>query len=162
MTTATADLCDLHGDALRILASEFRDFGGVASFSGGVTTVRVNGDNALVRTVLSEPGLGRVLVIDGGRSLTCALVGGRLGALAADNGWSGVVVWGAVRDVAELATAHVGVRAVTSCPCPPKKTGAGERDVPVTVAGATLVPGDWLAADADGIVVAARDLSCQD
>ena len=161
MSTPTADLCDRHLDALRILAPEFRDYGGVVGFAGQVTTLRLHGDNALVRTALSEPGLGRVLVIDGGRSVACALVGGRLGALAADNGWSGVVVWGAVRDAIELAACHVGGRALATCPVPPQKTGAGERDVPVDVAGVTIVPGDWLAADADGIVVAASDLSCQ-
>jgi len=160
--TPTADLCDAHPDAVRVLAPEFRDYGGAAAFAGQVSTLRLRGDNALVRTTLSEPGRGRVLVIDGGRLLTSALVGGRLGALAAEHGWSGVIVWGAVRDAAELALTPVGIKAVATCPVPPRKSGAGERDVPVDVAGVTITPGDWLSADADGIVVASRDLTCPD
>ena len=153
---ATADLCDQCGDALQVLLPGLLNLGGLAAFSGRVTTLRVHEDNALVRTVLSSAGDGRVLVIDGGGSVRTALVGGKLGQLAQDNGWSGIVVWGAVRDAVELAVAHVGIRALATCPRPPLKTGAGERDVPVVLGGITITPGMWLAADADGVVVAAH------
>ena len=159
MTLATADLCDAHGDAVRVLTPAFTDIGGLSRFSGLVVTIRVRRDNALVRTVLSEPGQGRVLVVDGGGLTDCALVGGRLGALAAENGWSGIVVWGAVRDRTELAAVDLGVRALATSPRPPQKRGDGQRDLPVEVAGVTVTTGDWLAADADGIIVSARDLS---
>ncbi len=156
---ATADLCDQHPDAVRVLPPGLLSLGGVAAFSGNVTTLKVHEDNALVRTVLSTPGQGRVLVIDGGGSLRVSLVGGKLGTLAEDNGWNGVVVWGAVRDTLELAACRVGVRALATCPRPPQKTGAGERDVPVTLGGVTIAPGMWLAADADGVLVADRPLA---
>ncbi len=99
---STADLCDQLGDSLRVMPPRLQDFGGSTSFHGPITTLRVLEDNALVRTVLSERGAGRVLVIDGGGSVRTALVGGKLGQLAQDNGWSGIVVWGTVRDVEEL------------------------------------------------------------
>lgn len=153
-TPATADLCDRHGHEVRVLAPGLLDLGGVASFSGLVTTLRVSEDNARVRAVLSEPGSGRVLVIDGGRSLRCALVGGTLATLAATNGWGGIIVWGAVRDVPELLAARIGIRALATCPRAAAKTGTGERDVRVHVSGVTFAPGQWVAADADGIVVA--------
>lgn len=153
MSTPTADLCDRHGDIVRVVAADLRDFGGLATFSGTIATLRVHDDNALVRLILSEPGRGRVLVIDGAGSRRTALVGATLGQLAEDNGWSGVVVWGSVRDTVELRGRRIGVRALTSCPCPPQKAGTGERDVPVQIAGLTVAPGQWLAADADGIIV---------
>ena len=134
------------------------DFGGVPAFAGPVTTLQVHEDNALVRLSLSEPGAGRVLVIDGGASLRCALVGGNLGKLAERNQWSGIVIWGAVRDVAELRDCQVGVRALAANPRKSEKHGSGVRDVPVVVGGVTVSPGDWLAADADGVVVSVRPL----
>lgn len=158
-TVPTADLCDQHGDAVHVLPPGLLSLGGAPAFSGPVTTLKVHEDNALVRTVLSTPGQGRVLVIDGGGSLRVSLVGGKLGKLAEDHGWSGVVVWGAVRDTLELAACTIGVRALATCPRPPRKTGAGERDVPVTLGGVTIAPGMWLAADADGVLVADRPLA---
>lgn len=154
----TADLCDRHADRLGVLAPGLEHFGGVRAFAGLVTTLRVRRDNALVRETLSQPGHGRVLVVDGGAVVDRALVGGRLGALAEQNGWAGIVVWGAVRDRLELAACQVGVLALASCPLPSAKAGVGERDVPVDVGGAIIHPGQWLAADADGVVVADQPL----
>jgi regulator of ribonuclease activity A len=151
----TADLCDQWGDQLRVLEPGLRDFGGRPAFSGPVTTLRVREDNALVRAALETEGMGRVLVIDGGGSLRTALVGGNLAQLAAANRWAGLIVWGAVRDVAELRQCEVGIRALASCPRKSAKAGRGERDVPVTIGGVVVAPGDWLVADEDGVVVAA-------
>lgn len=139
-----------------MVAPGLRDYGGVASFHGPATTLRLFEDNALVRTVLESPGDGRVLVIDGGGSLACALVGGNLGKLAATNGWAGIVVWGAVRDAAELRQSGVGIRALATNPRKSAKTGAGERDVPVTIGGALVAPGQWVTADEDGVVITGR------
>jgi regulator of ribonuclease activity A len=155
----TADLCDDYDPEVRVLAPGLADFGGVAAFAGPVSTLRVRADNGLVRAALSEPGGGRVLLVDGGAWLGAALVGGNLAKLAESNGWAGVVVWGAVRDVAELRACRVGLRALAACPRKSAKAGAGERDVPVEVAGVRVLPGEWLAADADGIIVAAKALA---
>jgi regulator of ribonuclease activity A len=161
MTTfATCDICDAHktdtSAAFRVLPPRWREFGGVASFSGPVSTVQSFEDNTLVRAALESPGAGRVLVIDGGGSLRSALVGGNLAALAVAHGWAGVVVDGCVRDATELAACAIGIRALALCPMPPAKRGAGQRDVPVRLQGVWVRPGDWLYADADGIVVLDR------
>jgi len=159
---ATCDLCDAHKNdtdgAFRVLPPVFRDFGAVRRFSGPVSTVKCHEDNTLVKAALDMPGLGRVLVVDGGASLRRALVGGNLGAAAARNGWAGVVVDGCVRDVAELAQCQTGVRALASMPLPTEKRNEGQRDVAVQVQGVWVRPGDWLYADEDGIVVSAQPL----
>ena len=156
-STATCDLCDSHKNdsdgAFRVLPPVFRDFGGRRRFAGPISTVKCFEDNTLVKAALDEPGQGRVLVVDGGASLRRALVGGNLGAAAARNGWAGVLVDGAVRDVAELAALDVGIRALAPMPLPTEKRNEGQRDVPVVIQGVIVRPGDWLYADEDGIVV---------
>jgi regulator of ribonuclease activity A len=153
MTTATADLIDEHGNALGSCDLQLRQFGGQRAFTGPVATVRCHQDNALLKSVLSTPGNGRVLVVDGGGSLHTALVGDVIAQLAVDNGWAGLVVHGAVRDTAALAGMPLGIKALGSNPRKSTKTGAGDRDLPVTFGGATFSPGDQLWSDDDGIVV---------
>ncbi len=158
MPFATADLCDEFGAEVRVAEPLFRDWGGLDRFAGSMATLRVFEDNALVRQALEASGDGRVLVVDGGGSLRTALVGGNLVALAHRNGWSGLVVFGCVRDAAELAATSVGVKALAASPRKSAKAGAGERGIPVAFAGVTFAPGGWLYADRDGIVVADRKL----
>jgi len=154
---ATCDLCDAHKNdasgAFRVLPPVFRPFGAHQRFSGQVATVRCFEDNSLVKAELDSPGLGRVLVVDGGASLRRALVGGNLGAAAARNGWAGVLVNGCVRDVAELAHLPLGILALAAIPMPPDKRNQGERDLAVQVQGVWVRPGEWLYADGDGVVV---------
>ncbi len=155
---ATADLCDAHepkldDGSLRVLPAVFRDYGKRAAFHGRAVTLRLFEDNTLVRETLSSPGEGRVLVVDGGGSLRRALVGGNIATLAAQNGWAGLIVHGAVRDVAELVLCDVGVRALGTHPRKSRKGGAGARDVPVDIAGVTVRPGDWVYADLDATLV---------
>ena len=158
MTHVTADLCDEFGDEVHVAHPIFRDWGGVERFAGPISTLRVHEDNALVRQALETDGRGRVLVVDGGGSLRTALVGGNLAALAHKNGWAGIVVHGCIRDAAELAATQVGIKALAAVPRRSAKDGAGARDVEVTFAGVTFVPGHWLYADRDGVVVADRRL----
>jgi regulator of ribonuclease activity A len=159
MTTdfATCDLCDAHKNdsdgAFRVLPPVFRDFGGRRRFCGPVATVKCHEDNSLVKAAVDSPGQGRVLVVDAGASLRRAVLGGNLGAAAARNGWAGVVIDGAVRDVAELAACEVGIRALAAMPLPTEKRNQGQADVPVVVQGVIVRPGEWLYADEDGIVV---------
>jgi regulator of ribonuclease activity A len=159
MTLSTPDLCDRFGDRLQVAEPRFRDYGGSVAFAGEIETLRVFEDNALVRQVLETAGKGRVLVVDGDGSLRCALVGGQLAALAAKQGWQGIVVHGAVRDSAELAAASTGIKALALSPRRSGKSGDGERGVSVCFAGVTFSPGQFLWADADGIVIAERDLT---
>lgn len=154
-TKATTDICDTHGERIAVAEPIFRDFGGRLSFDGAVATVKIFEDNTLVREALSEPGQGRVLVVDGGGSTRCALLGDRLAAMAIDNGWSGIVVFGCVRDTAELAQMDLGIKALAAHPRKSEKRGEGQREVPVAFAGVVFAPGAHLYADKDGIIVMA-------
>jgi len=157
---ATCDLCDARkGDvsgAFRLLPPVFRVFGARLHFGGSVSTVKCFEDNSLVKAAVESPGQGRVLVVDGGGSMRRALVGGNLAVAAVRNGWAGIVVDGCVRDVAELNACDLGVRALALMPLPTDKRDEGQRDVPVVIQGVAIRPGDWLVADADGIVVLER------
>jgi len=154
MSCATTDLCDAHPD-LQVCAPLFRDFGGQVAFHGRIATLKVFEDNALVRSTLELPGEGRVLVVDGGGSQRCALVGGELGELAAKNAWAGLLVYGCVRDCDELAAQPLGVKALAAHPRKSAKgLHGGEFGRVLDFAGVRLVPGAWLYADADGIVLA--------
>ena len=154
---STCDLCDEHktdsDGAFRVLPPVFHDYGQRSRFAGPVVTVKCFEDNTTVREILATPGQGRVLVVDGGGSLRRALVGGNIGASAAKHGWAGVLIDGAVRDKAELAACAVGLRALALMPLPTERRIAGQIDVPVSIQGVRVRPGDWLYADEDGTVV---------
>ena len=150
---ATADLVDDIYPDVRSCDLQLRNFGGVMDFAGPITTVKCFQDNALLKSVLSEPGEGRVLVIDGDGSLHTALVGDVIAGIAKDSGWAGLIVYGAVRDASTLRTIDVGIKALGTNPRKGGKTGAGERDVEVTFGGVTFVPGEVAYCDEDGIVV---------
>jgi regulator of ribonuclease activity A len=156
VTFQTADLCDALDQEARVAAPLFRDYGGARRFSGVIATVQCHEDNSHVRTALEEPGEGRVLVVDGGGSLQCALLGDMLAELGAKNGWSGVIVYGCIRDSEVIGRTALGVKALATHPRKSVKQGVGERDVTVRFADTTFNPGEYLYADADGILVTAR------
>lgn len=161
---ATAEVCDTNGALLasgdlRVLQPVFQRYGNRGAFSGPVVTLKVFEDNVLVREMLESRGEGRVLVIDGGGSMRCALVGGNLGQLAQNMGWSGIVVNGCIRDVAEINDCDIGVRALASHPVKSNKRGIGEKHVLVHVGGTLIRDGEWLYADSDGILVSNSELS---
>ncbi|OIP19004.1 MAG: ribonuclease [Comamonadaceae bacterium CG2_30_57_122] len=172
MTTnfATCDLCDAHkNDAVeqfRVLPPVFKDFGARRVFCGPVVTLKCFEDNSLVKAAVDACGfqdtqqgrVGKVLVVDGASSLRRALLGGNLGAAAARNGWAGVVIDGCVRDVAELAQLDVGIRALASIPMPTEKKNQGLKDLALQIQGVWVKPGEWLYADADGMVISATRL----
>ena len=149
----TADLYDEYEERLESCDLQLRQYGGRRVFDGPIATVRCHEDNALVKQVLNTPGEGRVLVVDGGGSLHTALMGDLIAASAVANGWAGVVINGAVRDVAALAELDLGVKALGSNPRKSAKAGVGERDVVVSFGGATFTPGARVVSDDDGIVV---------
>lgn len=154
----TADLCDAHADRVRVVEPMFRDYGAVPAFEGVISTVKCHEDNSLVRTALEEPGNGRVLVVDGGGSKRCALVGDQLALLGVKNGWAGVIVYGCIRDSGEIGTMSLGVRALDTNPRKSVKKNVGDRDIAVTFGGVTFSPGHYLYADEDGIIVAESKL----
>lgn len=164
MTCQTADLLDAHESLLRdgtlkVVAPMFRAYGGRRDFSGPIATLKLFEDNSLVRTSLSQPGNGRVLVVDGGGSMRCALVGDQLAQLAVDNHWAGIVVYGCIRDSRAIAGMELGVLALATHPLKSVKRNVGEADVPVTFGGVTFMPGHHLYADDDGVIVAETPLA---
>ncbi|MDI6022043.1 ribonuclease E activity regulator RraA [Leucobacter sp. UT-8R-CII-1-4] len=150
---STADLFDEHGDELQSVSTQFQNLGGYTQFSGAVRTVRCYRDNALLKSILSTPGDGAVLVIDGGGALESALVGDIIAKLGVDNGWAGIIVNGVIRDRVVIGTLPIGVKALGSNPQKSTKTGAGEADVEVSFGDVTFKPGAMLFSDEDGILV---------
>jgi regulator of ribonuclease activity A len=164
MTFATCDICDANedkiaGGTLSVLPPLFKSFGKQVKFSGPATTLKVFEDNVLVRAALETPGNGHVLVVDGGGSLRCALVGGNLGVLVEKNGWAGILVNGCIRDSEEINACNIGVRALATHPQRSVRKGLGESNIRVSVAGVAIHPGDWIYADADGVLVAREKLA---
>lgn len=154
MSPSTCDICDRHPALVRVAEPLFRDFGGRHAFDGRIVTIKCHEDNSLVRDLVAEPGRGCVLVIDGGGSLRRSLLGDQLAEKASANGWEGIVVFGAVRDVEALARLNLGVKALGAIPLKTGKRGIGDRDVALRFAGVDFIPGEYLYADANGIVVA--------
>jgi regulator of ribonuclease activity A len=149
----TADLVDEIGPDVRSCDLQLRQFGGRSQFAGPITTVQCFEDNALLKSVLSEPSDGGVLVIDGDGSVHSALVGDVIAGLGVDNGWAGLIINGAVRDSSTLRTLDIGIKALGTNPRKSTKTGAGVRDTAVEFGGVVFVPGHVAYSDDDGIVV---------
>jgi regulator of ribonuclease activity A len=159
MTLSTTDVSDAHPEA-QVCDPVFLSWGARPAFSGPITTLKVFEDNTLVRAAVEQPGEGRVLVVDGGGSLRCAMFGGNLGVLAAENGWAGVVVNGAVRDVDELDAQPIGIRGLAAHPRRSEKgMHSGQTGIPVVFAGVVFREGEWLLADRDGILVLPQEPS---
>jgi regulator of ribonuclease activity A len=155
MTFKTPDLCDQYADThhLQIAEPMFRQFGGRSSFSGRVATLKVFEDNVLIRQALEQRVEDGVLVIDGGGSHRCALMGGNLAKLACDNGWQGIIVYGCIRDSVEVNALPIGIRALHTHPLKSHKRGTGDRDKLISFAGVNFRTGYYVYADEDGIVV---------
>jgi regulator of ribonuclease activity A len=153
MQHATADLCDKHIDKLQVAEPIFVDFGAIACFEGEIHTLKVFEDNTLVRSALEKDGTGKVLVIDGGGSFRCALIGDNLAALAIQNNWRGMVVYGCIRDSKQISEMEVGVKALNTNPTKSVKRNEGQENIEIRFAGVDFKPGMYLYADEDGIVV---------
>lgn len=158
MNFKTADLCDQYSETLEIAEPLFRDYGANSTFYGRISTIKCFEDNSLVRTALETPGEGRVLVVDGGASRRCALMGDQLALLAERNGWAGAIISGCIRDSDDIAALGIGLKALATHPLKSKKRGIGERDVPVRFAGVLFTPGHYVYADADGILISPQAL----
>jgi len=155
---ATTDLSDEFGTELQVCEPLFRDFGGNIRFAGPIATIKCFEDNSRVRDCVAEPGNGRVLVVDAGGSMRCAVLGDLLAKQALDNGWSGFVIYGCIRDSAAIGAMSLGVKALGTMPLKTDKRGEGQRDVAVHFADVSFAPNAWVYADEDGIVVAPRKL----
>ena len=158
MEFATTDLCDQFSSEIEVCALPLRDFGSKRAFAGPIATIKCFEDNSRVRELVAERGEGRVLVVDAGGSQRRAVLGDLLAQQAVDNGWSGIVIYGCIRDSAAIARMALGVKALGTCPVKTDKRGEGQRDLTVRFGDATFRPGEWLYADEDGVIVARRAL----
>lgn len=159
MIRSICDMADDHRDLVQTADPVFRDYAGLKSFHGPIATLRCYEDNLLLRQVLSKPGEGRVMVVDGGGSIRRALIGDKLATLMLQHDWAGIVVNGAARDIENLRDMPVAIRALNVCPLKPQQTGTGEVDIEVSFAGVTFKPGAWLYADENGIIVSPKAIT---
>ena len=158
MTFTTADLYDKYGDDLKVALPIFKDYGAKRIFHGPISTVKAYEDNSLVRSALEEPGEGRILIVDGDESLRCAMLGNMLAKLGMENGWSGIIVFGCIRDADVIATIDIGGRALNTNPRKSLKRGLGDRDIPVSFAGITFNVYEYISADTDGVIVSEKKI----
>ncbi len=154
MTFKTADLLDDNEDkALQIVQPGFFSYGAKPRFSGEIVTIKIHEDNSLVRELMAEDGTGKVLVVDGGGSTRCALLGDMLAAKGMKNGWNGLVIYGLIRDSVDINAMNLGVKALGTFPLKSVKRGVGLRDEVVHFHDVTFTSGHYLYSDEDGIVV---------
>lgn len=164
MSFKTPDLLDANekltgAGTIRIVTPMFQCYGARTSFSGQIVTLKLYEDNSLVREAVGEKGSGKVLVVDGGGSLRCALVGDQLAILAHKNGWEGLIVYGCIRDSGDINQIDIGVRALNTHPLKSIKKGVGDRDIDVSFGGVSFKPGEWVYADEDGVIVSSTALT---
>ncbi len=158
MTIVTPDLCDAYPELVRVAEPIFTNYGGRAAFGGEVITVKCHEDNSLVKEHVSNPGDGKVMVVDGGGSLRCALLGDMLAEKAAENNWAGLIIFGCIRDVDEIRKTDLGVQALRTIPIKSNRKGRGDLNIPVTFAGVTFNPGEFVYADNNGVIVSEQEL----
>ena len=158
----TSELCDLYAEQVDVVEPIFSSFGGVSNFYGKVTTVKCFESNGLIAEVLEENGDGRVLVVDGGGAVRRGLIDAELAQLAVDNGWEGIIVYGAVRQIQQLENLDIGIHALAPIPVSADESSAGESDVPVNFGGVTFFPEDYIYADLTGIILSQEPLDLDD
>ena len=158
----TSELCDLYAEQVDVVEPIFSGFGGVSNFYGKVTTVKCFESNGLIAEVLEENGEGRVLVVDGGGAVRRGLIDAELAQLAVDNGWEGIIVYGAVRQIQQLENLDIGIHALAPIPVSADESSAGESDIPVNFGGVTFFPEDYIYADLTGIILSQEPLDLDD
>ena len=158
----TSELCDLYAEQVDVVEPIFSSFGGVSNFYGKVTPVKCFESNGLIAEVLEENGEGRVLVIDGGGAVRRGLIDAELAQLAVDNGWEGIIVYGAVRQIQQLENLDIGIHALAPIPVSADESSDGESDIPVNFGGVTFFPEDYIYADLTGIILSQEPLDLDD
>ncbi|AZI13661.1 ribonuclease E activity regulator RraA [Avibacterium paragallinarum] len=162
MCIDTSTLCDIYLDQVDVVEPIFSNFGGLTSFHGKVTTVKCFENNGLIAEILEENGEGRVLLVDGGGAVRQALLDAELAQLAADNGWEGIIVYGAVRQIQQLENIDIGIQALAPIPVGANNSNQGEADIPVNFGGVTFFPEDYVYADLTGIILSQEPLDLED
>ncbi|MCL9783534.1 ribonuclease E activity regulator RraA [Vibrio sp. S4M6] len=155
----TSALCDIYIDQVDVVEPMFSNFGGSVSFAGQITTIKCFEDNSLIRDILEQDGVGRILLVDGGGSLRRALIDAEIASMAEENEWEGIIVYGCVREVDELEDMSIGIQALASVPVGAAQHGVGEVDVPVNFGGVTFLPEDYVYADNTGVILSQEPLN---
>ncbi|RDH44169.1 ribonuclease E activity regulator RraA [Zooshikella ganghwensis] len=158
MLFSTPDLCDQYDTLLQVIPPALKHFGGQTAFFGEIVTAKCFEDNSTVKSTLAEPGTGRVLVVDGGGSMRCALLGDQIATCAVENRWAGIIIYGCVRDVTILSTLPIGIMALAAHPRKSIRRGEGQKQLNINFAGASIQPGNYVYADENGAVVSAEKL----
>ncbi len=158
MNISTPDLCDDNPELVKILEPIFRNYGGKNSFGGEVVSIKCCEDNSRVKETAATDGKGKVMVVDGGGSLKKALLGDLIAEDAMNNGWEGFVIYGCIRDVQAIGNMKIGVKALNSIPLKTQRKGLGDLNVPITIGGVTINPGEYIYADNTGIIISPEPL----
>lgn len=158
MEIVTPDLCDEFAECISVVQPMFNNYGGRKAFGGEIVTVKCFEDNSVVKAQVDQPGKGKVMVVDGGGSMRAALLGDMLAEKAASNGWEGIIIYGCIRDVDVIGQTELGVQALRTHPMKTDKRGIGDLNVPVTFGGVTFIPGQYVYADNNGVIVSTKSL----
>ena len=158
MSFVTPDLCDDNPELVKIVEPIFNNYGGKRAFGGEIVTVKCHEDNSVVKKQASEPGHGKVMVVDGGGSLRCALLGDLIAEKAVENGWEGLVIFGCIRDVDAIGELDLGVQALRTIPIKSVRKDRGDLNIEITFGGVTFQPGDFVYADNNGVIVSTKAL----
>lgn len=158
MSFVTPDLCDENPELVRVVEPMFTNYGGKKAFCGEIVTVKCHEDNSVVKKQASEPGQGKVMVVDGGGSLRCALLGDLIAEKAVENGWEGLIIYGCIRDVDAIAELDLGVQALATIPIKSVRKDRGDLNIEIKLGGVTFKPGEYVYADNNGIIVSAKAL----
>ena len=158
MTFVTPDLCDENPELVRVVEPMFNNYGARSCFSGEIVTVKCHEDNSVVKENVAQPGKGKVMVVDGGGSKRCALLGDMLAEKAAENGWEGIIIYGCIRDVDEINKTDLGVQALATIPIKSNRKGRGDLNIQITFGGVTFNPGEFVYADNNGVIVSREAL----
>jgi regulator of ribonuclease activity A len=157
----TSELCDIYADMIDVVEPMFMNFGGKSSFGGQITTIKCFESLGLIEETLQQPGLGKVLLIDGGGSLRRALVDSDIAHMAFENEWEGIIVYGSIREVDQLDDINIGIQSLASIPVGADDSRTGEVDVAVNFGGVTFLPDDHVYADSTGIILSADALDIE-
>lgn len=158
MKIVTPDLCDENPELVRIVAPMFTNYGGRSSFGGEVVTVKCFEDNSVVKAQAAADGTGKVMVVDGGGSMRCALLGDMIAENAIKNGWQGIIIYGCIRDVDAIAALDIGIQALNSMPIRSKRQDRGDLNIDISFGGVTFKPGEYVYADNNGVIVSPQSL----
>ena len=159
MKYLTPDLCDRYPDLVRVVEPIFKNYGGKSSFGGQIVTIKCHEDNSVVKVTAGTAGNGKIIVVDGGGSLRRALLGDLIAENAVQNGWEGFIIYGCIRDVDDISTMNLGVKALNINPLKTEKKGIGDLNIPVSFGGVTFKPGEYVYADSNGIIVSSKPLN---